>query len=215
MVESLQTFARNPSGDRTGQASRSACLSGDYRIPFHLESPVLAIYPGSFDPITFGHLDIIERGCKLFERVIVAVATNPNKNPLFPVSKRIEQIRSCTGHLENLEIDSLEGLTVDYARMQQAQVLLRGLRVLSDFEMELQMAHLNKTLSSEIETVFLATNNEYSFLSSSAVKEIAKFGGSVDRFVPPSVALEIYKCYARTQPPSKPNPPQPRPLESP
>jgi pantetheine-phosphate adenylyltransferase len=170
---------------------------------------VLAIYPGSFDPITFGHLDIIERGCKLFDRVVVAVATNPNKTPLFPVSKRIEQIRSCTKHLDNLDIDSLDGLTVDYAGMRQAQVLLRGLRVLSDFEMELQMAHLNKTLSSQIETVFLATNNEYSFLSSSAVKEIAKFGGSVDRFVPPSVALDIYKCYARTQPESNPNPTEP------
>jgi pantetheine-phosphate adenylyltransferase len=153
--------------------------------------------------------------------VVVAVASNPNKNPLFPVSKRIEQIRSCTGHLDNIEIEGLDGLTVHYAEMRQAQVLLRGLRVLSDFEMELQMAHLNKTLSSQIETVFLATNNEYSFLSSSAVKEIAKFGGSVDRFVPPSVALDIYKCYARTQPESNLNPTEPPlktnppPMESP
>jgi pantetheine-phosphate adenylyltransferase len=170
---------------------------------------VLAIYPGSFDPITFGHLDIIERGCKLFDRVVVAVATNPNKTPLFEVSQRIEQIRSCTGHLKNVEVDRFDGLTVNYARMQRAQVLLRGLRVLSDFEMELQMAHLNKTLSNQIETVFLATNNEYSFLSSSAVKEIAKFGGSVDHFVPPSVALDIYKCYARTQQESNPNPTKP------
>jgi pantetheine-phosphate adenylyltransferase len=161
---------------------------------------VIAIYPGSFDPITFGHLDIIERGCKLFERVIVAVVRNPNKTPLFTVAERVSQIRQSTQHLDNLEVDSFEGLTVNYARMRQATVLLRGLRVLSDFEMELQMAHTNNTLYDQIETVFLATSNEYSFLSSSVVKEIARFGGSVDHLVPKHVALEISRCYARTHP---------------
>ncbi len=159
---------------------------------------MLAIYPGSFDPITLGHLDVIERGCRLFEQVIVAVLRNPNKTPLFTVAERIDQIRRATAHLTNVEVDSFDGLTVTYANKRQAQVLLRGLRVLSDFEMELQMAHTNKTLSEEIETVFLATSNEYSFLSSSLVKEIAKFGGPIDHLVPPPVVPEIYRCYAKT-----------------
>ena len=161
---------------------------------------MLAIYPGSFDPITLGHLDIIERGCRLFDQVIVAVLRNPNKTPLFTVPERIQQIRQATQHLNNLEVDSFDGLTVSYAKKQQATVLLRGLRVLSDFEMELQMAHTNKTLSAQVETVFLATSNEYSFLSSSLVKEIARFGGPIDHLVPNHVALDIYKCFAKTHP---------------
>jgi pantetheine-phosphate adenylyltransferase len=158
---------------------------------------MIAIYPGSFDPITFGHLDIIERGCKLFEQVVVAVLRNPNKIPLFTVEQRIDQIRYSTQHLNNVEIASFEGLTVNYARIRQANVLLRGLRVLTDFEMELQMAHTNKTLMGEIETVFLATSNEYSFLSSSVVKEIAKFGGSVEHLVPKHVAEDIDQFYKK------------------
>lgn len=161
---------------------------------------MIAIYPGSFDPITLGHLDIIERSCRLFERLIVAVLGNPNKTPLFTVQERLNQIRASTRHLPNLEVDSFDGLTVNYARMRQAQVLIRGLRAISDFEAELQMAHTNKTLSTEIETVFLATSNEYSFLSSSLVKEIAKFGGPVDHLVPPHVALDIYQCQAKIYP---------------
>jgi len=159
---------------------------------------VIAIYPGSFDPITLGHLDIIERGCKLFDQVIVAVLRNPSKSPLFTVQKRIEQIRLSTQHLTNVEVDSFIGLTVEYAKLKKAQVLLRGLRVLSDFEGELQMAHTNKTLWHEIETVFLATSNEYSFLSSSVVKEVAKFGGSVAHLVPQQVALDLCQCYTET-----------------
>jgi pantetheine-phosphate adenylyltransferase len=157
---------------------------------------VLAIYPGSFDPITLGHLDVIERGVKLFEHVAVAVLHNPDKKAIFSVEKRIEQIRSCTQHLPNVEVDSFVGLTVEYARLRQANVLLRGLRVLSDFEKELQMAHTNKTLWSGIETVFLATNKEYSFLSSSVVKEIARFGGSVSHLVPENVARDLHLYYS-------------------
>jgi pantetheine-phosphate adenylyltransferase len=157
---------------------------------------VIAIYPGSFDPITLGHLDIIERGGQLFERVIVTVLSNPNKNPMFTVEKRLEQIRYCTQHLSNVEVDSFQGLTVEYAKVHNAKVLLRGLRVLSDFEKELQMAHTNKTLRDEIETVFLATTKEYSFLSSSIVKEIAKFGGSVAHLVPKNVARDIHQYYS-------------------
>lgn len=161
---------------------------------------MIAIYPGSFDPITLGHLDIIERGCRLFERVIVAVLRNPNKTPLFSVQQRLDQIQRATLHLPNSEVDSFDGLTVKYAQMHQAQALLRGLRAVSDFEAELQMAHTNKTLSDEIETVFLATSTEHSFLSSSLVKEIARFGGSIDHLVPQHVALDIYRCYAKTHP---------------
>ncbi len=157
---------------------------------------MIAIYPGSFDPITLGHLDIIERSGKLFERVIVAVLCNPNKQPMFSVQKRVEQIRECTQHIANIEVDSFIGLTVDYAKLRQAGVLLRGLRVLSDFEKELQMAHTNKTLKEEIETVFLATTKEYSFLSSSIVKEIAQFGGKVAHLVPENVARDIYLYYS-------------------
>jgi pantetheine-phosphate adenylyltransferase len=160
-----------------------------------MTKPTIAIYPGSFDPITLGHLDIIERGGKLFNSVIVAVLSNPNKQPLFSVNKRVEQIRHCTQHLTNVEVDSFMGLTVDYAKLRRAGILLRGLRVLSDFEKELQMAHTNKTLWEGIETVFLATTKEYSFLSSSVVKEIAKFGGNIAHLVPENVATDIYNFY--------------------
>jgi pantetheine-phosphate adenylyltransferase len=157
---------------------------------------VIAIYPGSFDPITLGHLDIIERGSRLFEQVIVAVLCNPSKQPLFSVEKRLEQIQISTAHLPNIQVDSFSGLTVEYAKLRQATVLLRGLRVLSDFEKELQMAHTNQTLWSGIETVFLATTKEYSFLSSSIVKEIARFGGPIDHLVPQNVAADICLYYS-------------------
>jgi len=132
----------------------------------------------------------------MFEHVVVAVLYNPDKQAIFSVERRIEQIRLCTQHLPNIEVDSFVGLTVEYARLRQANVLLRGLRVLSDFEKELQMAHTNKTLWSGVETVFLATNKEYSFLSSSVVKEIARFGGSVSHLVPENVARDLHLYYS-------------------
>ena len=158
---------------------------------------MIAIYPGSFDPITLGHIDIVERGAKLFEKVIIAVLSNPSKKPLFTVEKRIEQITECTKHIANVEVDSFIGLTVDYAKLHRGGVLLRGLRVLSDFEKELQMAHTNQTLNSDIETVFLATTKEYSFLSSSIVKEIAQFGGLIDHLVSDNVAQDMYQKYQK------------------
>jgi pantetheine-phosphate adenylyltransferase len=161
---------------------------------------VIAIYPGSFDPITLGHLDIIERGAALYEQVIVAILNNPNKQPLFSIDQRIEQIQKAVQSLPNVEVDSFHGLTVDYAHLRQAKVLLRGLRVVSDFEKELQMAHVNKTLANDIETVFLFTSSEYSFLSSSLVKEIACFGGPIDHLVPLHVASDICKCYPQNRP---------------
>ncbi|MGF1514829.1 MAG: pantetheine-phosphate adenylyltransferase [Elainellaceae cyanobacterium] len=159
---------------------------------------MIAVYPGSFDPITLGHLDIIERASRIYNHVVVAVLTNPSKTPLFTVQQRLRQIELSTASLSNVEVDSFNGLTVVYVRARQAQVILRGLRAVSDFEMELQMAHTNKTLSEQIETVFLATSNEYSFLSSSVVKEVAKFGGPVNHLVPPPVASDLGQRYAST-----------------
>ncbi|AUC60237.1 pantetheine-phosphate adenylyltransferase CoaD [Cyanobacterium sp. HL-69] len=155
---------------------------------------MIAIYPGSFDPITLGHLDLIQRGSVLFEQIIVAVLKNPNKKPLFSLETRVKQIRLCTQDIPNVEVDTFSGLTVEYAKLKQAGVLLRGLRVLSDFEQELQMAHINKTLANNVETVFLATNTEHSFVSSSVVKEIARFGGKIDHLVPEAIAPDIYKA---------------------
>ncbi|MGF1535214.1 MAG: pantetheine-phosphate adenylyltransferase [Elainellaceae cyanobacterium] len=159
---------------------------------------MIAVYPGSFDPITLGHLDIIERASRIYERVIVAVLTNPSKTPLFTVQQRLQQIALSTAELSNVEVDSFNGLTVAYVEARQAKVILRGLRAVSDFEMELQMAHTNKTLSSRIETVFLATSNEYSFLSSSVVKEVAKFGGPINHLVPAPVASDLNQRYTPT-----------------
>ncbi len=160
-----------------------------------MNNSTIAIYPGSFDPITLGHLDIITRGSNMFDSVIVAVLSNPSKQPLFSVEKRIEQIKQCTINLSNVEVDSFAGLTVEYAKINEAKILLRGLRVLSDFEKELQMAHTNKTLSEDIETIFLATAKEYSFLSSSVVKEIAQFGGEISHLVPADIVDDIYSYY--------------------
>lgn len=154
---------------------------------------MIAIYPGSFDPITLGHLDIVERGNKIFNQIIVVVLCNPNKQPLFSLSERVAQITQCTHHLPRVQVDSFTGLTTEYAKEKNAQVLIRGLRAMSDFEKELQMAHANQTLWSSLETVFLATSNEYSFLSSSMVKEIAKFGGKIDHLVSPNVAQDLYR----------------------
>lgn len=159
---------------------------------------MIAIYPGSFDPITFGHLDIIERSNRLFDRTIVAVLRNPNKSPLFTIQERIEQIKLATQHLD-IDVDTFSGLTVTFARLKQAKFLIRGLRAVSDFEMELQMAHTNKTLAPEIETVFLSTSNEHSFLSSSVVKEIARCGGPIDHLVPTEVAIAMRLRYRQME----------------
>ncbi len=161
---------------------------------------MIAIYPGSFDPVTLGHLDIITRSSSLYDHVIVVVSRNPTKNPMFSIDERLTQIRKATVHLDNVEIDSFDGLTVNYAHQRHAKVLIRGLRVLSDFEKELQMAHTNKTLASDLETVFLATSTEYGFLSSSLVKEIARFGGAIGHLVPEHVAHDIQKWYGKNLP---------------
>jgi pantetheine-phosphate adenylyltransferase len=163
---------------------------------------VIAIYPGSFDPITLGHLDIIQRAGQLFDQLIVVVARNSSKRPLFTPQERVEQIRKAVSHLHNIEVDSFDGLTVNYAQARNAKVLIRGLRAISDFELELQMAHTNKTLSNQVETVFLATSNEYSFLSSSVVREIAKLGGPLEHLVPSHITHDLRQRFANRSPAS-------------
>lgn len=147
----------------------------------------IAICSGSFDPITLGHLDIIKRGSKIFDQVLVVVLNNPAKKSLFTVEERIELIQSVTNDIPNVSVDSHDGLLVDYAKSKNANVILRGLRAVSDFEYEMQISSVNKTLCSDIETFFMMTKNNYSFLSSSVVKEVAKFGGDISKFVPPVV----------------------------
>ena len=148
---------------------------------------ITAVYPGSFDPCTNGHLDIIDRTAKLFDRVVVAVLTNSSKNPLFTVDERIELLQKVTKNYPNVEICSFSGLLVDFLREIDANVVIKGIRAVSDFEYEFQMALTNKALYPEMETLFLHTNKEYMFLSSSIVKEIATYGGSLDGLVPEEI----------------------------
>ena len=149
------------------------------------------LYPGTFDPLTKGHLDLIQRAEKLFGNVVVAVLENTSKKPTFDINRRIIQIKKSISHLPNIDVISYDGLTVDCAKDVNANLILRGLRAMSDFEYELQIAHTNKSLNSKIETIFLSTNTNYSFLSSSLVKEVAKFGGEINHMVPPSVEKDL------------------------
>jgi pantetheine-phosphate adenylyltransferase len=146
--------------------------------------PTLAIYPGSFDPVTNGHLDLIERGAKLFDRLVVAVLQNLEKDPLFTVPERVEMLREVTRRWQNVEVDVFDGLLVDYARRRNAQVLLRGIRAISDYEYELQMALMNRKMEPKIETVFMMPAETYSYLSSRLVREIARLGGPLKDLVP-------------------------------
>ncbi len=152
---------------------------------------VTAIYPGSFDPVTNGHLDIAARAARLFDRVTIAVYARPAKNILFSAEKRVEMIREAIQGWPNISVDSYESLTVEWARSLGAQVIIRGLRVLTDFEYELQMAQINHCLNSEIEVICLMAAQKYSFLSSSIIKEIAALGADVTTMVPPHVAVAL------------------------
>ena len=147
----------------------------------------IAVYPGSFDPITNGHLDIVRRAAKMFDRVIVAVAVNDAKAPLFSVDERVQLAAEAVKGLRNVSVDEFEGLLVDYARRKRASVVVRGLRAVSDFEFEFQLALMNRKLDSRIETIFLMTKDEYTFISSRLVKEIGALGGHVSDFVPRGV----------------------------
>jgi len=148
---------------------------------------VTALYPGTFDPPTNGHVDLIQRGAKLFDRLTVAILNNPDKNPLFSVEERVEMLKEVTGALENVSIATFEGLTVEFARQQGAAAILRGIRAISDYEYEFQMALMNRRLAPEIETVFLQPAGRYSFLSSRMIKEVFSFGGDVTGLLPPNV----------------------------
>ena len=147
----------------------------------------LAIYPGSFDPVTNGHLDLIERGTKIFDRLVVAVLRNSEKDPLFTTNERVEMLREVTKQWDNVEVDVFEGLLVQYARQRKAQVILRGIRAISDYEYELQMALMNRKLEPHIETVFMMPAEAYSYLSSRLVREISQLGGTIHGLVPPIV----------------------------
>jgi pantetheine-phosphate adenylyltransferase len=151
----------------------------------------VAIYPGSFDPVTNGHLDLIERGQKMFDRLIVAVLKNTEKEPMFSVPERVEMLREVTRQWESVEIDVFEGLLVDYARKRGAAVILRGIRAVSDYEYELQMALMNRKLEPRLETVFMMPGETYSYLSAKVVREIAHFGGPLAGLVPPTVEQRL------------------------
>jgi pantetheine-phosphate adenylyltransferase len=151
----------------------------------------IAIYPGSFDPITNGHLDVVQRAAKLFDKVIVAVAKSDSKNPLFTLNERVELVSAAIGHLKNVETDCFEGLLVEYVESRGAQAVVRGLRAVSDFEFEFQLALMNRKLNERVETIFMMPKDTYTFLSSRIIKEIARLGGNVDQFVPEHVRAAL------------------------
>lgn len=151
----------------------------------------IAVYPGSFDPVTNGHLDIITRGAKVFDKLIVGVLVNVDKKGLFDIEERVELIKKVTKDLDNVEVVSFKGLLIDFMKVHNASVILKGLRAVSDFEYEFQMALMNNKLDPEVETVFMMTSAQYSYLSSSAVKQVAKFGGCIEGLVPDEVIGDI------------------------
>ncbi len=159
-----------------------------------------AIYPGSFDPVTNGHLDVIQRATKLFDRVIVAVARTESKHPLFTVEERRQLVVRAVRHLSHVEADSFEGLLVDYVERRSAQAVVRGLRAVSDFEFEFQLALMNRKLNERIETIFMMPKDTYTFLSSRMVKEIAELGGDVSSFVPAHVRTALMAKLQRRRP---------------
>lgn len=154
-------------------------------------SPVTVLYPGSFDPLTNGHLDIIQRASKIFERVIVSVLSNAGKNPLFSTKERIEMIRDVTVSLKNVKVQTFDGLLVDFALVQNVKVILRGIRAITDYDYEFQMALMNRHLSNDIETVFMVPSLEYSYLSSSLIKEVCLLKGTVAGLVPASIEKQL------------------------
>jgi pantetheine-phosphate adenylyltransferase len=167
------------------------------------DSPVTAIYPGSYDPVTYGHLDIIRRSAEIFDRVVVGVVRDPHhKATMFTVDERVAFIREALAEFsaDNVEVDVFAELVVDFARRWGARTMVKGLRAISDFEWEFQMNHLNRTLAPDVETVYVMASPQYSFVSSSGVKEIASFGGNVDEFVPPAVARRFRELYPEGRP---------------
>ena len=152
-----------------------------------------AIYPGSFDPVTYGHIDIIKRSAKMVDKLIIGVLSNSSKTPLFSVEERVNMLKNITKDMPNVEVSSFDGLLVDFVQQQKADVIVRGLRAITDFEYELQMSQTNRVIAPEIDTIFLTTNLKYSYLSSSIVKEIAEFDGDIAEFLHPMVADQVRK----------------------
>lgn len=152
-----------------------------------------AVYPGSFDPITLGHYDIIKRAARIADELIIGVLNNNAKMPLFSVKERVKMLKDATKDMKNVSVLSFEGLLIDFAKLMQANVIIRGMRAITDFEYELQIAQTNRKMAPEIETMFLTTSLEYSYLSSSTVKEVAAFGGDISQFVPPFTVDNIRK----------------------
>ena len=150
-----------------------------------------ALCAGTFDPITMGHLDVIERASRIFPRVVIGVAASPGKNPLFSPEERVELVKDCTSHLTGIEVQNFNGLLVDFAESKEVKVIVRGLRAFSDFEYEFQMALTNRKLKPEIETIFLMPKQDYSYVSSSNVREVAQLGGDITQFVPPPVLAAL------------------------
>ncbi len=155
----------------------------------------IAVYPGSFDPITYGHLDIIDRALKIFDKVIVAVARNSVKNALFPIEERVDLIESVLQNNPRAKVDTFQGLLVDYVRSQNATVIIRGLRAVSDFEYEFQIAQMNRNISQDVETLFMMTSVPYSYLSSSIVKEVSSLHGPIEALVPPVIREALEKKF--------------------
>ena len=156
-----------------------------------------AIYPGSFDPVTFGHIDMMERSAKIVDELVVAVLINSAKKPLFSVKERVSMLEEIAGHIPNIRITSFHGLLIDYAREVDASIIIRGLRAVTDFEYELQIAQTNRIVNSEVDTLFLTTSLEYAYLSSTIVKEVASYGGDISHFVPEQLIGRIYEKYSR------------------
>jgi len=156
-----------------------------------------AVYAGTFDPLTYGHLDVIERGAKICDRLVVAVSESRNKYPTFPLGKRIEMVQEATKHIPNVEVEGFSGLLVEYLRKKSIKVVIRGLRALSDFEYEFQLALMNKKLDPEVETIFLVTRADRSFVSSKIVKEIFSYGGSVSDLVPDVVVRYMKEHFSK------------------
>ncbi|MBO5550804.1 MAG: pantetheine-phosphate adenylyltransferase [Lachnospiraceae bacterium] len=156
-----------------------------------------ALYPGSFDPVTFGHIDVIKRASALFDNITVAVLNNGAKSPLFSVDERVNMLRDVCRDIPDIEIDSFSGLTADYVKSNGINVIIRGLRAVTDFEYELQMAQTNRKLAPEADTVFLTTSLEYAYLSSTTVKEVAYFGGDISKFVPKDIEKLIFEKFKK------------------
>lgn len=176
--------------------TRDPVFSGHVRQGYYTETMQVVVYPGTFDPITNGHLDVVQRAARLFDRVIVAVAESRNKRPLFTLEERVCMAKQAVRNLKNVEVEPLKGLLADFVRLKKAHAVVRGLRAVSDFEFEFQLALVNRKLYRDFETIFMMPNETYTFLSSSVVKELAWLGGDVSRFVPLHVKRALIRKLA-------------------